>query len=99
MLKPEEIIEGRFVNISGGDTDFANGGLFGEAREYLMEVFDLQLLYLESLCLRVVENETRRIGVGDAGSIEERDMRNGRGKLRSRRRDVRARGRRRQREV
>lgn len=70
-----------------------------EPRKKLTKMFDLQLLYAKGLCVRVVENGTRRIGVCNAGFIVERDMRNGRGKIRSRRRDVRARDRRRQREV
>lgn len=72
-----------------------------EPRKKLTKIFNLQLLYAKGLCVRVVENGTRRIGVYDydAGFIVERDMRNGRGKIRSRRRDVRVRDRRRQREV
>jgi hypothetical protein len=60
-----------------------------EPRKKLLKVFDLQLLYAEGLCVWDVEHRTRRIGISDVGFIVERDMRNGRDKIPSRRRDVR----------
>ena len=70
-----------------------------EPRKRLIKMLDLHLLYAKDFCLRVVDNWTWRINVSNAGFMSKRDMSNGRGKIRSSRRDVRVRDRRRQREV